>query len=57
MIVLLSFLGFAGVGWMRATRRGGNLADRIQYAIVHGTAAALVAMLLITIAGHLGLLD
>ena len=57
IVVALSALGFAVLGWVRATRFGGNTADKIQYAVVHATAAALVTMLIQIVAGHLGLFD
>lgn len=30
-------------GWWRATKRGGNLADKLQYAVGHGFAFFLVS--------------
>ena len=49
-------LGLAGavMGWIRAKRRGGAVLDCLQYAAVHGIAAFLVTMVLLTIAGSLG---
>ncbi|MEM8698452.1 MAG: hypothetical protein AAGF44_04740 [Pseudomonadota bacterium] len=55
MIVAFSFLGFGALGWLRAKRRGGSMADALQYALAHGTAGALAAFVLVIVAGHLGL--
>ncbi len=30
------------LGWVRATKRGGNMADKLQYATAHGIALLLV---------------
>ena len=58
MVVAL-VLGLAGalMGWFRAARRGGTLADRAQYAAAHGLAAFLAGMIAMVLAGHLGWLD
>jgi xanthine/uracil permease len=54
MLVAIAFvLGF-GLGWVRAARRGGGVPDRIQYALVHGIAAALATLIAITLAARLG---
>ena len=39
------------LGWVRATRRGGQTADKVQYAIAHGFAFGLAAFA-IGIAAH-----
>lgn len=36
-----AILGIA-LGWYRATKRGGNTADKLQYATAHGIALLLV---------------
>ncbi|MGE4612024.1 MAG: hypothetical protein AAED33_11675 [Paracoccaceae bacterium] len=44
----MNLLGLIGgivgiiVGWTRATKRGGNTADKLQYAAGHGIALLLV---------------
>ena len=53
MIVLVAFALGCGVGWMRAARRGGKTADRLQYALAHGIPAALLALILVTLAVRL----
>ncbi|MEL7467297.1 MAG: hypothetical protein AAFN27_02505 [Pseudomonadota bacterium] len=54
VIALVAGLLLGFLGWVRATRRGGNRADRVQYALAHGFAGFLVSMIAMTIAGHLG---
>lgn len=56
MIVLSSFLIFAALGWIRASKRGGTTGDRVQYALVHGAAASLAALVAVVIAARFGLL-
>lgn len=51
-LILMALAG--GVGWHRAGKRGGTTADRWQYAIAHAVPAFLVAMIVMTIAGHMG---
>ena len=46
----------AGLGWVRASRRGGKTADKAQYAAAHGLAGFLVAMILMVAAANFGLL-
>lgn len=50
MIILVAFLLGLGIGWWRASRRGGALSDKVQYALAHGIPAAIVG-LVITIIG------
>ena len=48
MIVLACMaIGFA-LGWLRATRAGGNLKDRLQWALAH-MLALMVAGLVVTV--------
>ena len=45
MILPVAFvLGFA-LGWWRATSRGGNRMDRLQYGAAHGIAFSILALL------------
>lgn len=44
----------AVAGWLRAARRGGNTADRFQFAAAHGIAGFLVGMLVMTAVVHMG---
>lgn len=55
-VALILGLAMAAMGWARAARRGGKLADRLQYAAAHGFAGFLLGMIAMVIAGHLGLL-
>lgn len=49
MILPIAFLLGALLGWFRASKRGGNRLDKLQYAAAHGIAFVLLA-LLVTIA-------
>ncbi len=51
---LILFALFAIIGWMRAARRGGNRADKLQFAAAHGFAAFLIGMIAMTVIGHIG---
>ncbi|MEM9429505.1 MAG: hypothetical protein AAGA32_08400 [Pseudomonadota bacterium] len=56
MIILLGFtLGFV-LGWVRAERRQGSRADKLQYGAAHGIAFALVALFFVIVAARTGLL-
>ncbi|QIE55259.1 hypothetical protein G5B40_07200 [Pikeienuella piscinae] len=57
MLPLISFIIGLIFGWVRAARRGGGTADRLQYAIGHGVAfgiAGLVFGVILLRAGLLG---
>ena len=55
MVLILAFFAGAAVGWLRAARRGGAVADRVQYAFAHGFAALVLAAALALILGLFGL--
>ena len=55
MLPFICLIIGAGLGWLRATRRGGVLADKAQYAIGHGLAGGLLGMLLGVVLGWSGL--
>lgn len=42
MLPLISFIIGLIFGWVRAMRRGGGTADRLQYAVAHGVAFGLI---------------
>lgn len=44
MILLPAILLGAAVGWWRAARRGGNRADKVQYALAHAIFFAILAL-------------
>lgn len=44
MSFLPAILLGAAVGWWRAARRGGNRADKIQYALSHAILLAILAV-------------
>ncbi len=54
--IIVGLIG-AALGWVRAARRGGGIADRAQYAAAHGLPAFLVTMILMVIAANLGWLS
>jgi hypothetical protein len=54
MLVLTAFILGCALGWYRAARRGGTLAQRIQYALAHGIPTGLAAMILVVIAMRVG---
>ncbi|MEM7189822.1 MAG: hypothetical protein AAF439_09440 [Pseudomonadota bacterium] len=58
MTVAAVFLILGAIlGWRRAAKRGGNAADQLQYAAVHGIVGFLIGMAAMTIMGHTGLLN
>ena len=54
MILILVFIGFGALGWVRAVRRGGTLGDRVQFALAHAIPATLAALALEIVAARLG---
>lgn len=55
MIVAVLFVAGLVLGWTRAARRGGNTADRVQFALAHGIPAALVGIIGSVLVWRLGL--
>ena len=54
MIVAVLFaIGFA-IGWMRASRRGGGTADKLQFALAHGIPLALIGLAGVILAARMG---
>lgn len=53
MILPAAFVLGAFIGWRRATNRGGERLDKLQYAVAHGIGAALLALICVVIFGHL----
>lgn len=53
MILPIAFLIGAVLGWRRATKRGGNRLDKLQFGAAHGLAFMLVALIITIIFGHL----
>jgi len=54
MILIVAFILGAALGALRASRRGGNRADMVQYALAHGVAALVLtagAALIAALAG------
>ncbi|MGF1501148.1 MAG: hypothetical protein ACFBSD_04960 [Paracoccaceae bacterium] len=57
MLLVITFLAFGALGWVRATRAEGNTADKVQYALAHAIPATLGMLALQIIAVNLGVLD
>lgn len=55
MILLLVFAALFALGWIRAARRGGGLADRLRYGVVHGLVGVLAVFGVATIGDWQGL--
>ena len=43
-LFLAAFILGCLIGWYRAAKRGGTIADRVQYALAHGIPIALVTL-------------
>jgi len=56
MILPISFLIGAILGWVRASKRGGNRLDKLQYGAAHGIAFVLLALLITIAARWVGIL-
>ena len=54
MIVIACLLLGAAIGWVRAARQGGKLADKLQYAAAHGLALTVVGLFLTVLITRLG---
>ena len=54
LIALALFLIAAAIGWRRAARRGGTLADKLQYALAHGIPAFLAGVVAVILALRMG---
>ena len=54
MLTLPGFIIGALVGWLRASRRKGSFADKLQWAAVHGIVCFLIALLVTIIAVRSG---
>ena len=57
MLILAVAAAAFMLGWLRAARRGGRLADKLQYGVAHMIPAVLVTLLLSGLAWRFGLLD
>jgi hypothetical protein len=49
LIAIVLFVIGAVIGWRRAARRGGNTADKLQYALAHGIPAFLIGVIVTVI--------
>ena len=46
VLLAITFVVFAAIGWIRAARRGGSTADRVQFALAHAIPATLAMLAL-----------
>ena len=56
MLLAVTFVAFAVIGWRRAAKRGGHTGDRVQYALAHAIPATLLMLLLQILAARVGLI-
>jgi len=56
MLLVIAAVAAGTIGWMRAARRGGNTADRVQYALAHAIPATLAVLALQILLVRTGLL-
>ncbi|MBL4805992.1 MAG: hypothetical protein JKY31_01730 [Rhodobacteraceae bacterium] len=56
MIYPIVFLIGGALGWFRAAKRGGQLADKLQYGAVFGIMFMIVTLFAVIIAGMFGLI-
>ena len=54
MIVIACRSLGAAIGWVRATRQGGKLADKLQYAAAHAMALAVLGIFVTIILSRMG---
>ncbi|HSF95149.1 MAG TPA: hypothetical protein VLA52_08985 [Thermohalobaculum sp.] len=54
MLVWIAFVAGCAIGWMRAARRGGNMRDRVQYALAHAIPLTLLTLLVLVIGARMG---
>ncbi len=56
-MILAAIGGVIGaiLGWMRASKRGGNTADKLQYAVAHGIALLLVGYFIALLMAKFGI--
>ncbi len=53
MPYLIAFIiGFA-LGWIKATKRGGNLPDKLQYGSIFGMIAMVLTLIALVIYGNM----
>ena len=56
MILPTAFLIGALFGWFRASKRGGNRLDKLQYGAAHGIALMLIALMITILLDRAGYL-
>ncbi len=57
MILLIAFVAFFALGWVRARRAGGGTADRLRYGLIHALAAVLVIYVVATLGDWQGVFN
>mgnify|MGYP001822885207 CR=1 FL=1 len=56
MLLAAAFALGVAVGWRRASQRGGDRLDKVQFGIAHGILFALIALALLILAQRTGML-
>ncbi len=51
MLYLIAFIIGLALGWFTAAKKGGNLADKLQYGVIFGMLAMLLLMVSILALG------
>ena len=54
MIMIACLILGAAIGWIRAARQGGKLADTLQYAAAHAMALAVLGIFVTIILSRMG---
>jgi phosphate/sulfate permease len=54
MLILLAIALGAFLGWRRATARGGDRLDKLQYAAAHAIALGLATTIILVLAARMG---
>ncbi len=53
MLYLIAFIIGLALGWYTASKKGGNLADKLQYGFIFGALAMILLMFGILILGYI----
>ena len=57
MPLIAVFLALFALGWVRATRAGGPLVDKLRYGFIHGLAGTLVVYAIATLGDWQGVFN
>ena len=56
MLPIIGLFAGVGFGWLRATKRGGNRLDKLQYGTAHAIFFAILGLLVGVILARLGVI-